>query len=141
MVPNLATVTLALAILAVVTASAAIVVAKVPVPVPVTSPVKVIVWSPVLVPDKFDPDRTPLAATELGVMAPKVRLMAGVLVEVATVPLIPFAVTTETSVTVPPVPVALNVEPVIFNPVPRDNSVIAVEASLLPRIFFTALAF
>ena len=94
-----------------------------------------------MIPDKFDPVRLPEAATELGVIAPKVRLMAGVLFEVATVPLIPFADTTETSVTVPPVPVALRVEPVMLNPVPKDNSVTAVEASLLPRIFFTALVF
>jgi hypothetical protein len=87
-------------------------VAKEPVPDPVTGPVKVIVWSPVLVPlldpEKLEPDRVPVAATELGVIAPRVRLMAGVVVAVATVPDTPFAVVTDTEVTVPePLPVAV----------------------------------
>jgi hypothetical protein len=37
------------------------VVANEPVPLPVTSPVNVIVWSPVLVPDRLEPDSVPVA--------------------------------------------------------------------------------
>ena len=79
-----------------------IAVTKLPVPLPVTSPVSVIVWSPVFVPLRFEPVTEPLAATLVGVIAPSVRLIAGVVVEVATVPDTPFAVLTETDVTVPP---------------------------------------
>ena len=43
----------------------------------------------------------PLAATLVGVIAPSDNVIAGVVVLVATVPLIPFALTTDTSVTVP----------------------------------------
>ena len=43
----------------------------------------------------------PVAATLVGVIAPKVNVIAGVVVGVATVPLIPLAVTTEVDVTVP----------------------------------------
>jgi hypothetical protein len=39
--------------------------------------------------------------TDVGLMAPSVSEMAGVVVEVATVPETPFAVVTETEVTVP----------------------------------------
>ena len=70
-------------------------------PAAVTSPVIEIVWSPVLVPERFVPVTVPVAATDDGVMAPSVRLMAGVVVDVATVPLTPFAVVTETLVTDP----------------------------------------
>lgn len=50
--------------------------------------------------------------TEVGVMAPNVSVIAGVEFEVATDPLIPLAVTTDTSVTVPeveevPAPIAV----------------------------------
>ena len=41
-----------------------------------------VVWSPVLVPERFVPVTVPVAATDDGVMAPSVRLMAGVVVEV-----------------------------------------------------------
>ena len=41
---------------------AAMAVAKDPVPLPVTSPVRVIVWSPVFVPLRFDPVTAPVAA-------------------------------------------------------------------------------
>ena len=44
--------------------------------------------------------------TVVGVIAPRVSVIAGVVVEVATEPLTPFAVTTETSVTVPEPPEA-----------------------------------
>lgn len=47
-----------------------------------------------------DPDITTLL-TDDGVMAPKDNEIAGVVVEVATVPETPFAVVTDTSVTVP----------------------------------------
>lgn len=39
--------------------------------------------------------------TEVGVMAPSVRLIAGVVVDVATEPLTPLAVVTDTLVTLP----------------------------------------
>lgn len=67
------------AILLEVTRPVPIVVANVPVPEPVTSPVKVIVWSPVFVPDelpeKFKADKLPVAdrlvkAPDDGVLAP-----------------------------------------------------------------------
>ena len=48
-----------LAIFAKETEAAAIVAAKEPIPVPVTSPVNVIVWSPVLVPDKLLAEMAP----------------------------------------------------------------------------------
>ena len=80
---------------------AAKLVANDPVPEPVTTPVSVMVWSPVLVPDKLDPEMVPLAATDVGVIAPSVRVIAGVVVAVATEPLTPLAVVTETDVTVP----------------------------------------
>ena len=87
-----------------------------PVPLPVTPPVRVMVWSPVFVPlDVPLIELVPVTArvgvalpdsttefTELGVIAPRVRLIAGVVVEVATVPDTPLAVLTETDVTVPP---------------------------------------
>ena len=89
----------------------AMVAAKVPVPLPVTSPVRVIVWLPVLVPLTAAVPVTasvgvllPLIATPLtdvGVMAPSVSVIAGVLVEVATVPETPLASMTDTEVTVP----------------------------------------
>jgi hypothetical protein len=60
-----------------------------------------IVTSPVLVPLRFDPVIVPDAAIEEGVMAPSVKVMAGVVVGVATDPLTPLAETTETVVTDP----------------------------------------
>jgi hypothetical protein len=78
--------------------------AKLPVPEPVTSPVSVIVWLPVLVPEMLDPVTVPVAATELGVIAPKVKVIAGVVVAVATEPETPFAVMIEVEVTVPEEP-------------------------------------
>ncbi len=87
------------------------VVAKLPVPLPVTSPVKVIVWSPVFEPLMLDVPVTANAGvdepesvillTVVGVIAPRLNVIAGVVVEVATDPEIPFAVTTDTEVTVP----------------------------------------
>ena len=113
---------LSVASFAKVTALFAMVAANDPVPVPVTSPVKAIVWSPVLVPLKLVPLKAPVDATEEGVMAPSVRLIAGVVVGFATVPLTPFAVVTEALVTVPPVLVALSVLPVIERFVPTISS-------------------
>ena len=52
---------------------------------------------------------TPLV--EVGVIAPKLKVIAGVVVAVATVPLIPFAVTIDALVTVP----ELDVKPSSFN--------------------------
>jgi hypothetical protein len=46
----------------------------------------------------------PLTASDEGVIAPSVRVIAGVVVAVATEPLTPFAVVTETLVTVPGAP-------------------------------------
>ena len=94
-----------------------------PVPEPVTSPVRVMVWLPVFVPLRLEPVTVPVAATEDGVIAPSVRVIAGVVVAVATVPLTPFAVVTEVLVTVPPpVPVALRVLPVMERFVPSISS-------------------
>ena len=65
---------------------------------------------PVLVPLRLEPVTVPEAAIDVGVMAPRVRVIAGVVVGVATVPLTPLAVVTETDVTVPsPFPLLLNV--------------------------------
>ncbi len=63
---------------------------------------------PVLVPLRLEPVTVPVAATLVGVIAPSVRVIAGVVVGVATVPLTPLAVVTETDVTEPP-PLLLNV--------------------------------
>jgi hypothetical protein len=49
----------------------------------------------------FEPVTVPDAATEVGVIAPNVRLIAGVVVGFTTVPLTPFAVVTDTLLTVP----------------------------------------
>ena len=59
--------------------------------------------------------------TLVGVIAPKVNVIAGVVVAVATEPLTPFAVTTETEVTVPP-PEALKTPPLKLKPEPIVNS-------------------
>ena len=65
---------------------------------------------PVLVPLRLDPPTVPVAVTEVGVMAPSVKVIAGVVVGVATIPLTPLAVTTEADVTVPsPLPLLLKV--------------------------------
>ena len=87
-----------------------------------------IVWSPVFVPlialapvtarvGVALPDSV-TKLTEVGVIAPRVRLIAGVVVGSVTVPLTPLAVVTETEVTVPPVPVADNVPLVKDTPEP-----------------------
>lgn len=56
------------------------------------------------VPERFEPVTVPEAATEDGVIAPSVSVIAGVVVAVATVPETPFAVVTETDVTEPAPP-------------------------------------
>ena len=58
------------------------------------------------------PEMVEVAATEAGVMAPRVKVMAGVVVAFATDPLTPLAVTTDAVVTVPvaeevPAPIAV----------------------------------
>ena len=42
----------------------------------------IVVWSPVFVPDKLDPEMAPEAATLVGVMAPSDKVMAGVVVPI-----------------------------------------------------------
>ena len=54
-----------------------------------------------LVPLKLLPLTVPVAATELGVIAPKLNCIAGVVVGFETVPETPLAVVTDTLVTVP----------------------------------------
>jgi hypothetical protein len=98
-------------ILAYVTALAAMVAANDPVPLPVTSPVSVIVWLPVFVPltaavpvtvkAPLPPFVKAIPFTLVGVMAPSVKLSAGVVVPLVTVAETPFAVVTDTLVTVP----------------------------------------
>jgi hypothetical protein len=66
----------------------------------------IVVWSPVLVPLRFDPVTVPTAATLDGVIAPRVNVMAGVVVAFATLPETPLAVVTLTDETVPPPPLA-----------------------------------
>ena len=71
------------------------------------SPVRMINWSPVLTPIRLEPvtiardEIAPVAATLVGVIAPRVSVIAGVVVGVATEPDTPDAVTTETMLTVP----------------------------------------
>ena len=70
-----------------------------------------LVWSPVFEPANDELPTTVMLGvelpesvtpfTEVGVIAPSVKEMAGVVVDVATVPETPFAVVTETEVTVP----------------------------------------
>jgi hypothetical protein len=62
-------------------------------------------WPPLV---RFVPETVPVEATEVGVIAPRVRVIAGVVVLVATEPETPFAVVTLTEVTVP-VPAAVQV--------------------------------
>ena len=72
------------------------------------------------VPLRLLPETEPTAATLVGVIAPSVKEIAGVVVAVATVPLTPFAVVTETLVTVPVAEsIALSVVPLILRFVPR----------------------
>lgn len=60
-----------------------------------------VVWSPVLVPERLEPPTVPEAATEVGVMAPRVKASVGVEVGEVTEAETPFWVVTETEVTVP----------------------------------------
>lgn len=69
------------------------------------------------------PDKVPVAATEVGVIAPRVNVIAGVVVGVATAPETPLAVVTDTLVTVPTVGVlhiGANVVPCEVNTCPAD---------------------
>jgi hypothetical protein len=81
--------------------TAASVVANEPVPEPVTSPVKVIVWSPVFVPLKFEPVTEPVAATEVGVIAPRPMVNVPVVVTGEPEMETPFDPEAATEVTVP----------------------------------------
>ena len=85
------------------------------------------------------PETVEVAATEAGVMAPRVKVMAGVVVAVATDPLTPLAVTTDAEVTVPPVPVAVRVVPDKLSPLPNDNSWTGVVVEELPSSLLVAL--
>ena len=87
--------------IALVTTPACIVVAKLPVPEPVTLPVRIMVWSPVLVPLKLLPAILPLATILLGVIAPSARVILHVPAVIGDVPVIPFAETILTVVTSP----------------------------------------
>ena len=108
------------------------VVSNVPVPVPTTSPVRVIVWSPVFSPDilvipsfassvcvvsspvltplKLAAVMLPLAATLVGVISPRLRLKTPLSVIAPPVATIPLSPTISTLVTVP----ALDVYPAGF---------------------------
>lgn len=61
---------------------------------------------PVMVPPVIAPDEV---FTELGVIAPNVSVIAGVVEALATEPLTPLAVTTDTDETVPPPPMVAQV--------------------------------
>ena len=54
-----------------------------------------------LEPDKFEPITVPVEETELGVMLPNTKVIAGVVDPLATVPDTPFAAIIEVEVTVP----------------------------------------
>ena len=91
-----------LANLSFVTTELANVVVSVPVEAgAVTSPTMVMAWSPVFVLERFDPLIVPEATIDVGVMAPRASVIAGVVVDVATEPLTPLAVVTDTLVTLP----------------------------------------
>jgi hypothetical protein len=99
------------------------------------------VWLPVFVPLRLEPVTVPVAATDDGVIAPSVRVIAGVVVGFATVPLTPLAVVTEVLVTVPPpVPVALIVLPVIERFVPSISSETEVPLGVDPSSLLFALS-
>lgn len=77
---------------------------------------ELVALSHVLVQLRLEPPTVPLAATLVGVMSHSVRDIAGVVVAVATLPDTPFAVVTDTDVTVqlPPLPV----EAAVIRPLP-----------------------
>ena len=84
--------------------------------------------------DNVLPDTAPVATTEAGVIAPRVKVMVGVVVAVATDPLTPLAVTTDVVVTVPLLPAAVNVPPLKVRPLPTViTSGFPVAAVLLPN--------
>jgi len=66
--------------------------------------------SPVLVPLRFEPAIVLEAIMVVGVIAPRVRVIAGVVVGLATEPDIPLAVVTEAPVTVPEPPPPVEVD-------------------------------
>jgi len=65
-----------------------------------------------------DPPDNVIPLTVDGVIAPRLKLNVGVVVEFVTVPVIPLALVNANCVTVPPVPVADNVPPEKLTPVP-----------------------
>ena len=83
------------------------VVANVPVPDPVTAPVSVIVWSPVFVPDKFEPVTVPVDDTLFGVILPNPNVIAGVVVGFKIEDVIPLFAIIEIFVTVPVPPAVI----------------------------------
>ena len=92
-------------------------------------------------PLKLLPVTVPVAATDDGVMAPSVMVIAGVVVAVATVPLTPLAVVTEVLVTVPlPLPDALSVLPVMERFVPTISSETEVPLGVEPSSLLFALS-
>ena len=140
----------------------AMVAANDPVPDPVTSPVSVIVWSPVFVPLT---DVVPVTAsvgvalplnviplTDVGVMAPSVIVRAGVVVALATVAETPLALTTETVVTVPELlvyplgllagyaPRFVNACDAVLAPVPPSAMARSVMPAMLPPVIATLAA-
>mgnify|MGYP003662501922 CR=1 FL=1 len=83
-------------------------------------------------PERLLPVTVPTLATLDGVIAPRVSEMAGAVVAFATVPLTPFAVVTDTDVTVPlPPPPVLAIVTMPSAPVP-----VVVRVILLPSTSF-----
>lgn len=141
---------------------AAMVAANDPVPDPATSPVSVIVWSPVFVPlDAPAIDAVPVTVsaplppfvkvtplTDVGVIAPSVIVRAGV-APPDDVPETPLAVTTETVVTVPVLlvnplglldgyaPRFVNACPAVLAPVPPSAIARSVMPVMLPPVMAT----
>ena len=96
---------------------------------------------PVFVPLRLEPVTLPVAATEVGAMAPKVMVIAGVVFWFNTVPLTPADVVTETAVTVPlPLPDAFSVFPVIDKFVPSISSDTEVPLGVEPSSLLFALS-
>ena len=71
-------------------------------------------------PLRFEPVTVPDAATLVGLIAPSVSVIAGVVVALATLPDTPFAVVTDTVVTVPdPPPAAVQLSTLPDASIPR----------------------
>jgi hypothetical protein len=95
------------------------------------------------------PEVIVLPLTDVGVIAPKVKVMAGVVVAVATVPDTPLAVVTLTDVTVPLLEIELQPKPELVVQVNAEDAVLqlgmasavgdAGEAVPLPTIVFAVI--